>query len=345
MNNTRKEWIDIAKAIGIILVVFGHLALPARMVNFIYSFHVPLFFFLSGMTCSIKNNSTVTSFFRKKIDSIVVPYFIFSMITYGFWVLIGRRFGADATYNIEPLKPFLGIFYSNGVDFWMQHNTPLWFLTCLFVTEAVFYLIFKLKRTVVAVVLIAALAALGFFWVSVNGPRLPWGINIALCALPIFSAGYFSKSIFDGLSNKSLICITICLCLFVSIIVSSSNGRIDMNYWEYGNVALFYVGAFSGVLMVISLSKLIECNGFLAWVGKNTLVILCLHNLAFTFVRGIMVYIFHVNLNVFTGAIFLNVIFCVLSIFILIPVAIGINNYAPWIIGKKRLLSPALNPV
>lgn len=48
MLNTRVEWVDVAKGIGIILVVLGHNQSPDYIIKFIYSFHMPLFFFLSG---------------------------------------------------------------------------------------------------------------------------------------------------------------------------------------------------------------------------------------------------------------------------------------------------------
>ena len=45
----RLEWIDLAKGIGIILMVIGHMpSIPSAVHNWIFSFHMPLFFFLSG---------------------------------------------------------------------------------------------------------------------------------------------------------------------------------------------------------------------------------------------------------------------------------------------------------
>ena len=45
----RLEWIDLAKGIGIILMIIGHMpSIPSAVHNWIFSFHMPLFFFLSG---------------------------------------------------------------------------------------------------------------------------------------------------------------------------------------------------------------------------------------------------------------------------------------------------------
>jgi len=46
----RIEWLDIAKCITIILMVVGHTTIPKILSNFIWAFHMPLFFIASGMT-------------------------------------------------------------------------------------------------------------------------------------------------------------------------------------------------------------------------------------------------------------------------------------------------------
>ena len=45
----RIEWVDIAKGIGMILVVYGHTSIPKFLSNWIWSFHMPMFFIIAGM--------------------------------------------------------------------------------------------------------------------------------------------------------------------------------------------------------------------------------------------------------------------------------------------------------
>lgn len=93
MNN-RTNWVDYAKAIGIILVVYGHVArginnagmeLSPEFFKFsdsiVYSFHMPLFFFLSGLFFynSLSKSGGVGLTLRK-VDSIVYPYLIWSLL-------------------------------------------------------------------------------------------------------------------------------------------------------------------------------------------------------------------------------------------------------------------------
>lgn len=66
----RLDWIDCLKGLGIILVVWGHLNLPRAVEIIIYSFHMPLFFFISGYL--FKNgNRSYSDYVRKKSKSIL----------------------------------------------------------------------------------------------------------------------------------------------------------------------------------------------------------------------------------------------------------------------------------
>ena len=83
----RIEWIDIAKAFGIILVSFGHIRngdgesvwLPAldSTIDAIYLFHMPLFFILGGLTFSAKRS--FRQFLVRKIRTLLIPYYFFSL--------------------------------------------------------------------------------------------------------------------------------------------------------------------------------------------------------------------------------------------------------------------------
>ncbi|EHT4942411.1 acyltransferase family protein, partial [Vibrio vulnificus] len=85
--STRTEWVDYAKAIGIILVVFGHVnrgiydagfglpeSIHSVVDSVIYSFHMPLFFFLSGLFCmeSFRKRGG-TGVLKAKIDTLIYP--------------------------------------------------------------------------------------------------------------------------------------------------------------------------------------------------------------------------------------------------------------------------------
>ena len=81
----RIAWIDIAKAIAIFFIVLGHQLPSGPLCGYLYSFHVPLFFFLSGLTFNTAKEPK--KFFREKAKRILIPYFIFSSISIGFYII------------------------------------------------------------------------------------------------------------------------------------------------------------------------------------------------------------------------------------------------------------------
>ena len=114
----RIEWIDAVKGLGIILVILGHMTIPQMVRRFIFSFHMPLFFFVSGYL--FKNNFSKTWCLRK-CDSLLIPYALYGFLTIAVMHLFAK----------VPLDVMLGSFLrGNGVG-------VLWFLMCLFVVEIV----------------------------------------------------------------------------------------------------------------------------------------------------------------------------------------------------------------
>ena len=79
-KSERVEWIDCAKGIGIILVIMGHSICPDTLLYWLYTFHMPLFFFLSGLTFNFDKYFEFKSFVISKIKSLLIPYALLSLI-------------------------------------------------------------------------------------------------------------------------------------------------------------------------------------------------------------------------------------------------------------------------
>ncbi|MDC1262111.1 acyltransferase family protein [Polaribacter sp.] len=94
LNTQRIDWIDQVKGFGIILVVYGH-NFPS-IEDYIYSFHMPLFFLLAGIFHPKKSNFQVI---KKRVQQILIPYFLWSFLLFIFWfsvwivyALLGNRY-------------------------------------------------------------------------------------------------------------------------------------------------------------------------------------------------------------------------------------------------------------
>lgn len=73
MKSEQWKWVDIAKGIGIILVFLGHFNIPDTLRAEIYTFHIPLFFFLSGVV--FNGHKPINRFLGDEAKRMIVPFF------------------------------------------------------------------------------------------------------------------------------------------------------------------------------------------------------------------------------------------------------------------------------
>jgi acyltransferase len=278
--NRRVESIDICRGAGIILVVLGHILRGGPLRMWIYSFHMPLFFFLSGFVLTIPDRGKFATFSRRKLDRLVVPYGCFAVLGYTYWAIFERRFRSVG--NEIPLwKPFLGIFYGVGTPQWMIFNIPLWYLPCLFLTLMVFVLVvLSVRRPKWIAVLIVCSSVAGY--VIAGGKTsfvLPWGGSVALTALVFMGAGWFLRrsNVIMSIDRKTSMAIA-CIALAVNIPSALRNGSVDMNYLYLGNnYGLYYIAAISGIAFLFMFSATVQSSRFLSFLGHRSLGIMCLH--------------------------------------------------------------------
>lgn len=92
MGNSRNTVISICKGIAIILMVIGHAEAPELITNFIYTFHMPLFFIAAGYFFSRKYLSDPWTFISKRVKGLYFPFVKWSMIflvLHNVWFQVG----------------------------------------------------------------------------------------------------------------------------------------------------------------------------------------------------------------------------------------------------------------
>ena len=135
----RIDYVDIMKAIGIVLVVVGHSpGLNEYAKITIYSFHMPLFFFISGLLLSNeKLELKISDYFISQIRALGIPYLFFWFVSYLYWLPTHTLSASAPEYiGIPWWGPIEGMLIGNGDTLYV--NVVLWFFTCLFVTSMVF---------------------------------------------------------------------------------------------------------------------------------------------------------------------------------------------------------------
>lgn len=333
MNNsktkTRLTYIDIARGIAILLVVIGHMNQFYRnnldisnpqMLSFIYTFHMPLFFIISGMLFSEKSFKDVsfTKFLIKKIKTLIVPY-LFLDITGGLFNVFAY---SDATIiNIKNVVVNTLTLHCNvGAN---------WFISALFIGEIILYFFMKFYTPIYKYI-----AWIPFLLINVFYPFSHW-INIfvrGIIAFTFILLGYYLKEFFKSDFNKRWY--VILTSLIITYAVSNFNGQIDVWGSTIGNPFLCVLGGLAGSYAVIGISKLISSK-LLVFIGQNTMTVMGTHMILIFFIWPLL------SKNVFaafpglaTSAVG-AVLFFAAVIAVELPIMYFYDRFIPFLIGKK----------
>lgn len=135
--------VNVLKALAILLVVSGHLEFSLLGMFTPYSFQLALFFFISGYLFKDKYLDDVLTFIKRRVRSLLVPYFLYNVFYLGVTVLIARLTGKF--WGMPPsLKNFFITPFLNGHQF--DLSCPMWFVTQLFMTMIVFLFLFRVLK-------------------------------------------------------------------------------------------------------------------------------------------------------------------------------------------------------
>lgn len=194
----RKRDIDIAKGSAMLLVILGHTVYtPKSVVWWLYSFHMPLFFSISGIVFHPQKYLTWTQFLIAKIKSLLLPYFCLCSILW-FWVFILQN--KSGFINEETLNGFCGIFLGFRLT---KYYLSMWFVLVLFVSEVILYALYRYcsrkREGFLFIFLILSLLGWGILQVWKKG--FFWSLDIVPICLSFLILGYCIKLYEKELSN------------------------------------------------------------------------------------------------------------------------------------------------
>ncbi len=305
MMENRIEWIDIAKGIGIILVIAGHSFYLGYSYP-LYAFHMPLFFFLSGLLFKDKKEGFGV-FFKSKTKSLMRPWLI--ILFFSFLVCLA----IPQWRNEITLKAVLSDLYTANTN--VFQNSSLWYLVCFYFMLLIFFFVKRIKRTTLFTIVFIAFAV-GLLWIRelldmTNLPfhRLPFKIDSALVALIFFYMAYLLKDkILSTMTNKISLSVIVPI-LLVASVLCVLNGWSNINSLEFGKIRLLYYPiALLGIASVCLVSKFVSTLKwrplikFFSFYGKNSLLIfgfqslfIRLYLLLFSVIGGRVLYLYGAN--------------------------------------------------
>jgi acyltransferase len=273
----RIEWVDTAKGLGIVLVVLGH-ALPGSEMpaTVIWSFHMPLFFFLSGFTAKPWAPGATPALMRN-LKCLVVPYVFFSLVAIASWLTAKGELFSGSVWSAQLEQMAYGV---SGPMEHMRYDQPLWFFTCLFSVRLLFAgltAILPSKPLQITGILLLALAAHAVVFPLVSS--MVWNLDVAVVALVFFAGGYAlqnSQAAPSPEAKPASWAIGL-VALLVMAAAVAANGRVDMNSRAFGNPLWFYVGAFAGIALTVQIAKRFDRVNLLKVLGNASIVIFPVH--------------------------------------------------------------------
>ncbi|MGV9003588.1 acyltransferase family protein [Flavobacterium sp.] len=326
----RIQWVDQLKGVGIFLVVYAH-NFPITE-TYIYSFHMPLFFMIAGFFHPETSN---LAHIKKRVKGLLVPYFILSLLLFTFWVFVGKDMGESQQYHLSTAENFFGIFYSQGGMHFMDWGIPMWFLPALFVTYLIFYVIEKYTSGAIAYIIVGMTMCCGFIYSLLFPSSMMWSINIAMVAVGFYAFGFYLFNFIDDLSNKKGLLLAAVFGL-LNFYLYRYNTKVDMYRADYGYHFLFVLNGLTGSLFIIFLFKSIPMFSFLRFIGKFSIIILAFQLVAMSFIKFILMYVFHrPDFNFSETEKF---VYAIVQIALMVPGFYFINRYIPILNGGFKKL-------
>ena len=319
----RIDFIDKIKGVCIILVIYSHiLGNLFEGLRFIFCFHIPMFFCLSGLF--FKPYTCYKEFLRKKVNTLLIPFAFFYILSYSLFFLKKAMFGSSQNFSIWD---FL---YGE-----QMFNISLWFLLSLFIISNIMYVIYHFKSSIVKLLVVIILGVVGYIGALYDFGNILF-FMASLTSLPFYYLGCLLKE-YGYLERRKTweFGVGICL-LFVGLViafVSLTPPRLLYfnNTIMVGNVFEIYITSTSLVIgLMIVLKYLLKRGKFISWIGNNSIVLLVLHMLFSPFIYPIVGVLFQGNSMYFCSFI-IDIALCIVAI----PIT---TRFIPVLIGKKEFL-------
>lgn len=317
---TRDRSVDIAKGLGIILMVMGHAGMPHSSI--IFRFHMALFFILSGWCFSDKyldGIKNVLTFVWKKIKGLYIPFVLFNggtLLLRGVFIKLniytnnemfleespfgGNAYGIfDNLHGVEIKNYLVNVFKFAGES---QLGGATWFLRVMFGVTVMWCLVNAVLKSVakfdekmrmcINISLSVFLVFVSWNWMQ-NDKHFPLQFDTVASAYIMFCIGYYLKKYYCEFNWTQNVVIIV----MASIILLYCDGICNINGWDsnvniFSNPFMYIVTSLAGFFGVFSIAQVICClkkTQVLETIGRHTLSILMFHFLCFKVVNLIQV--------------------------------------------------------
>lgn len=321
ISHQRMEWVDWMKAIGIWLVVLGHFYSVGE--HFIYVFHVPLFFAISGFLCKKENNRRI--FWKKIWYNLTFPLLLLALFNF---LYSSIQQIANGTFEFKILYYFL----RNVIFGLVSGFGPLWFVYTLILLK----LLLQFCSRAVLYILVPVMLILAYAYNNTDISGLPFFLAENSCyvdvltAYPFFFMGAAVRERKENINNieSKAILLPMFLCGLLLVCLSMYyNSLVTIYQCNFGDsIWWFLIGAFSGILMCFALSKSLgEAPKFVGIISRGTIIILGFHKWLIDMFRASF------------AQSYFDLLFALAIVLLLVPIILVVECYFPLLAGKYRI--------
>ena len=341
MPRKRLTYLDMAKGIGIFLVILGHIEyIREDTLKWISSFHMPLFFVIGGILAYEKREEgrPLFSALAARARGTLVPYAAFTIMLLTMNTL-EHLLEPGALSGAQLARQYVDAATGYGIHI-------LWFLPAYFTAGAIFLLLERGLRHV-SRNLAVLLLAVGAYGVTVifrldqyavtdlslagfAGMDLLITLLRGILAMPFLLMGWYLGALYGRLPRKAFP--VLALLLIPGGILALHLSVFDLHYlyvepWHY-------LAAFLSCAGLTALMRALPAIRPLAWLGRNSLVIMCTHA-AFFVVYYVSLGMFFIDNRIPLPQPVFNLGVAVLVCAAEIPVVLIFNRYFGYLLGRK----------
>ncbi|MBR1890624.1 MAG: acyltransferase family protein [Clostridia bacterium] len=331
-ETSRILWIDVAKAIGAILVVLGHLwyvcSVP-ELNQAIYSFHVVLFFVLSGFLIKRKPGEDFWSFFKNKFIRLIIPTVFYIAITLPIYFKYQEP---------HSTREFLHLLFF--VDGKLPFNYACWFPIVLF-ELLIMERMLKIKEQSLSIKLIMAtiFVLMGYLVYTYKVPFL-FGFDKAIICFAFLIGGMIAKEVIDKIKTKMqikwwhIVCLMIVCGAIWYIFGVKLNQKVSIYYLKLRNYWYFLLSGMFGTMMICFFCRLVApVLAFLRIVGQSSFFIVSTQYIPIFYFRK---YAVEVGINKTTKCNLICLALTVGIVAVMTIVYLILRKIAPILVGERR---------
>lgn len=279
LGKKRFRWLDIAKGMAILCTIIGHTVSNGHLRNFIFSFHMPLFFVAAGYTIRPIPSEELAKATWKDFKRLYIPVFVMREISFLVEISFKKE---EVLYSLwDNMRRIL---WGNGNDYTMPGGFPvygvgvLWFLIALFWCKLAYRICLnKVKNYRPIFLLFLTVACM---WEG-QEVRLPQCLDLIPVGMLFMEEGYQLRQ--SGKEDAPAMHLVGIGSFFVWIyLLWTQDVYIELAVRKYPQFILSVFVAGIACLAVFQFSKALEnfsSSRVLEWVGRNSLDLLCIHYL------------------------------------------------------------------